>query len=97
MFRVVIHKLASSPVHLDLEEGTLATEAICRVLRSYVPPDYQEGTEEGTSEGWRLRARRVMEEGRWWSENDINEYSDRKFEFEVVIDSKLSVSYTGCR
>jgi len=97
MFRVVIHKLASSPTHLDLEEGTLATGAIRSALKWHGPPNYQGGVEEGTSEGWRLRARRVMEEGRWWSENDINEYSDRKFEFEVVIDSKLSVSYTGCR
>jgi hypothetical protein len=78
-FRVVVYKPASSPVHLDLEEGTLASEAIWKALQCLKAPDNEASTEEGRLKGWRLRARRVVEEGRWWSENDINEYSDRKF------------------
>ena len=81
MFRVVVHKPASSPIHLDLVEGTLASEAIRKALKSLGLPDNQGALQEGDSEGWRLMARRVVEEGRWWSEDDINEYSDRKFGF----------------
>jgi hypothetical protein len=78
-FRAVVYKPASSPIHLDLEQGTLASEATWKALRCLGLPDNEGSTEEGTLEGWRLRARRVVEEGRWWSENDINEYLDRTF------------------
>jgi hypothetical protein len=78
-FRVVVYKPASSPIHLDLEEGALASEAILKALQCLGLPDNEGNKEPGSVEGWRLRARRVVEEGRWWSENDINEYSDRKF------------------
>jgi hypothetical protein len=80
-FRVAVYQTASSPIHLDLEEGTLASEAIRKALKSLGLPDNPGALREGDSEGWRLMARRVVEEGRWWSENDINEYSDRKFGF----------------
>jgi hypothetical protein len=79
MFRVAVYDLASSPIHLDLEEGTLASEVIRKALQCLNLPDDQGNAEEGTLKGWNLRARRFVEEGRWWSEDDINEYSDRKF------------------
>jgi hypothetical protein len=79
MFRVVLHKSASAPIRLDLAEGTLASEAIRKALKCLGLPDNQEALQEGDLEGWRLRARRFVEEGRWWSEDDINAYSDRKF------------------
>jgi hypothetical protein len=28
--------------------------------------------------GWALRARREMEEGRWWSEGEVEGYRDRE-------------------
>jgi hypothetical protein len=77
-FRVVVHKPASSPIQLDLEEGTLASEAIQQAFKWLGQPGNQGHAEGGTLEGWNLRARRFVEEGRWWSENDINAYSDRK-------------------
>jgi hypothetical protein len=79
MFRVVVYKPASSPIHLDLEEGTLASEVIRKALQCLNLPDDHGNAEEGTLKGWNLRARRFVEEGRWWSEDDINEDSDRKF------------------
>jgi hypothetical protein len=79
MFRVAVYDLASSPIHLDLEEGTLASEVIRKALQCLNLPDDQGNAEEGTLKGWNLRARRFVEEGRWWSEDDINEDSDRKF------------------
>jgi hypothetical protein len=66
---------------LDLEKGTLASEAIRKASQHLGLSDNPGDAEEGTSKGWRLRARRFVEEGRWWSENDINEYSDCKFGF----------------
>jgi hypothetical protein len=77
-FRVVVYKPASSPIHLDVEVGVLASEAIRNALQSPGPHNIQGSTEEGTLEGWNLRARRHVEEGHWWSEDDINAYSDRK-------------------
>jgi len=79
MFRVVVHTPASTLVQLNLEEGDLALEVTRKALQCMEPPNHQGNIEEGNLEGWRLRARRVVEEGRWWSENGINEYSDRKF------------------
>jgi hypothetical protein len=78
MFRVVLYIPASSPIQLDLEEGISASEAIRKALKCLDTHNIQGCTEEELPQGWRLRARRVVEEGRWWSENDINEYSDRK-------------------
>jgi hypothetical protein len=79
MFRVAVYEPASSPIYLDLEDRTLASEVIRKALQCLSLPDAQGNAEEGTLKGWNLRARRFVEEGRWWSENDINEYSDRKF------------------
>jgi hypothetical protein len=79
MFRVVVYKSASSPIQLDLKKGSLASEVIRKALQHLGLSDNPGDAEEGTSKGWRLRARRFVEEGRWWSEDDINEYSDRKF------------------
>jgi hypothetical protein len=81
MFHVAVYEPASSPIHLDLEDGTLASEVIRKALQCLNLPDHQGNAEEGTLKGWNLRARRFVEEGRWWSEDDINEYSDRKFGF----------------
>jgi hypothetical protein len=77
MFRVAVYEPASSPIHLDLEEGTLASETIRKALECL--GINQVALQVGDLEGWRLRARRHVEEGHWWSENDIKEYSDRKF------------------
>lgn len=85
MFRVVVYEPASSPIHLDLEDGTLASEVIRKALQCLNLPDDQGGAEEGMLKGWNLRARKFVEEGHWWSEDDINEYSDRK----------LGVPYSG--
>jgi len=79
MFRVVVYKPASSPIQLDLDEGTSALEAIQRIIQCLNRPDDRGNAEEGTVEGWNLRARKFVEEGRWWSENDINAYLDRKY------------------
>lgn len=79
MFHVTVYEPASSPIHLDLEDGTLASEVIRKALQCLSLPDDQGDAEEGTLKGWNLRARRFVEEGTWWSENDINEYSDCKF------------------
>ena len=79
MLRVAVYQTASSPIHLDLEVGTLASEVIRKALQCLNLPDDQGHAEEGTLKGWNLRARRFVEEGRWWSEDDINEDSDRKF------------------
>jgi hypothetical protein len=87
-FRVVVHKPASSPIHLDLEGGTLASEAVWKALRCL-----EASTEEGRLKGWRLRARRVVEEGRWWPENDINEYSDRTFGSEYSNQAEHQLSW----
>jgi len=78
MFRVVVHTPASTPIQLDLEEGTSASEVLQKASQCLGLPDNVE-IEGRALEGWRLRARSHVEEGRWWSEKDINEYSDRKF------------------
>jgi hypothetical protein len=91
MFRVVVHKPASGPIQLDLKEGTLALDATREALQYLGPLDNQADAEGGDVEGWKLRARRYVEEGRWWSEDDINEYSDRKSRPECCI--KLINSY----
>lgn len=80
-FRVVVYKPASSPIHLDCQDGTSASEAIRQVIQCLSLPDDRGNAEEGTLKGWNLRAKKFVEEGRWWSEDDINEYSDRKFGF----------------
>jgi len=77
MFCVVVHTPASTPIQLDLEEGTSASEVIQKALQCLGLPDNEEIVERAM-EGWSLRARRYVEEGKWWSENDIDEYSDRK-------------------
>ena len=79
MFRVVVYKPASSPIQLDLDEGTSALEAIRQATQCLNLPDDRGNAEKGALEGWNLRARKFVEEGRWWSEDDINQYSDRKF------------------
>jgi len=78
MFRVVVYTPASTPIQLDLEEGTSAGEVIQKASQCLGLPDSEE-IEGSALEGWNLRARRYVEEGKWWSENDINEYSDRKY------------------
>jgi len=80
MFRVVIHQPASSSIHLDLDEGASASEALRKALQPLGLPIHHGYTEKEILDGWRLRARRNVEEGRWWSEDDISEYSDRKSE-----------------
>ena len=79
MFRVVVYIPASSPIQLDLDEGTSASKAIRQVIQCLNLPYDRGNAEEATSKGWNLRARKFVEEGRWWSEDDINEYSDRKY------------------
>jgi hypothetical protein len=87
IFRVCIYSPTSEPIHLDLQDGILASGAIRQALqlsRQSGGSRTQGQTEDkdGNTEGWRLRARRYAEEGRWWSEDDIKAYSDRKHDHE---------------
>jgi hypothetical protein len=39
-----------------------------------------ENGEDGAAEQvWRIRVRRTVEEGKWWSESDIKDFKDRMF------------------
>lgn len=80
MFRICVYKPTSSPIHLELKEGISASQAIREVSQKLGELGSREYTRDDL-EGWKLRAKRVVEEGRWWSEKDIASYSDRKLYF----------------
>jgi len=89
MFRVTVHTSGSNrtgSIDLDLEAGTTAGKVIRDVRKesgeAYVT---QEAGNIGEHESprreaqeWRLRTRRIVEEGTWWSEKDIEGYTDRE-------------------
>ena len=77
-FRISIHT-TGGPLDLDVKDGTLASDVIRQVLRQQ---DSDLGIESKNGNrrderGFYLRARRTVEEGRWWSEEDIKAYRDR--------------------
>lgn len=80
-FRIEIHNPASNSIHLELEDGSKASNAVRGALRRLgdaVVGVKLEDRSDRDLQGWRLRARRSVEEGRWWTEEDIKGYSDRK-------------------
>jgi len=77
-FRISVHT-TGGPLELDVKDGTLASDVIRQVL---IQGDFGLGIESRNGagrdgRGYYLRARRTVEEGRWWSEQDIKAYKDR--------------------
>lgn len=78
IFRISIHTTGGS-LELDVKGGTSASDVIRQVLKQ---PGIGLGIESRNGDrrdgrGYYLRARRMVEEGRWWSEEDIKAYKDR--------------------
>jgi hypothetical protein len=70
------------PIELEIEVGVSAGQVLSQALERLrdLPkgPDSEDPEEEG-EEGrrWRLRARRITEEGRWWTEAEVDSFKDR--------------------
>lgn len=78
-FRISVHTTGGR-LELTLKEGTSASEVIRQVLLKQedigLGIESKNGDERDEREYY-LRARRMVEEGRWWSEEDIKAYKDR--------------------
>lgn len=77
-FRISVHT-TGGPLELGVKDGTLASDVIRQVLKQQdsglgIQPTNGHRRDE---RGYYLRARRTVEEGRWWSEEDIKVYKDR--------------------
>jgi hypothetical protein len=73
-------------ITVSLPKGTLASAAISSILEE---ADGQLGSEWGSSpvetrwedhaaDDWLLRELRWLEEGRWWTEDEVETYRDRQ-------------------
>jgi hypothetical protein len=79
VFRIHVH--TGRHIELDSKDGIRASEAIQQVL-SQSSEDFGSGlTEQDGGHGGKyyLRVRKMVEEGRWWSEDDIKAYRDRMY------------------
>ena len=64
----------SRSVELDVENRSQARDIVARVLAQ----EETGPTDKRESDEWILRIKRRSEQGRWWSEQEILDYKDRK-------------------
>lgn len=72
------------PLVLDVEDGTTARDVLlqsrnglCGISETLVGKDLRREGQEGVR--WRLRARRSIEEARWWTETEVLAFRDRTY------------------
>lgn len=88
-FNVLLPVLPPRAIHVELPTDATAEDILARVLelaRVELGGEQWRGVacdvawSGERADGWAMRARREMEEGRWWSEEEVEGYRDRESE-----------------
>jgi len=71
------------PIELESVNNLSARQVLSRVLERLVDQSEGLNSQDLKGEGeegrrWRLRVRRTTEEGRWWTEVEVDSFKDRR-------------------